>query len=280
MPPNLPKTFSICGVMICHEVPFSRRNRCLFLRAIRQCSWIKLLEVRDELIKRSIHPMMGGDAHRIYLQDHLYVHPPVTLRRVTEQQVMRYGPPAPSHDIAMPCVRVFIGGMHMLATRRRFVISRIVWVIGRSRLGLEQISQFRFGCGLGPPTTIRQSEPKFRLVQERPLQAHEVCKTARWVFRLAGKAGHPDVLPRIIRVARRMECCPILVFAGAESNTPSFKIWCAARLAKLEVGRGFDCGDDVGIHRLLAQRRSRGFQESSRAWGSTESSSAVIGKRL
>jgi hypothetical protein len=47
---------------------------------------------------------------------------------------------------------------------------------------------------------------------------------------------------------------------------------------KLEVGRGFDRGDDIGIHRLPSQYRRRVFQESTGAWGSNESPPAGVRK--
>ena len=176
---------------------------------------------------------------------------------------MRFGPPAPPHDIVMPCVRMFLCRMHMPASTGRAVARRIVWIIGRSRLGLEQISQFRFGCGLGSPTTVRQRAPKLHLTQEGPFHAHQVCETARRVFRLAGKASHPDVLPRVIRVARSVKCCSILVLAGAESDTSAVKIWSAARLAKLEVGCGLDQLKSFAFLRSLAAKEIRVHRCSS-----------------
>jgi len=75
-----------------------------------------------------------------------------------------------------------------------------------------------------------------------------------------------------------MKRCPVFVFAGAESDALAIEIWCAARLVKLEVGRGFDRGDDIGIHRLPSQYRRRVFQESTGAWGSNESPPAGVRK--
>jgi len=157
-----------------------------------------------------------------------------------------------------------------MSAHRSVVVCRPVGFIGRRSPWPVEIPLFRIGCALCLPAVVWQSLPKLPLTQEGTLHTNQIGETARRICRYAGQAGNPHVFPRILWVIRRLKRRSVFVFAAAECYAPTSEVGCAAGLEKLVVGRGFDRGDDIGIHGLPAQRNRCGYQKGIGARRCTE----------